>query len=54
MPTHFHKKPNNYVSHVQIKVSNLQSSVDYYKTIIGFKVLEQNYKYSNFNNRWYR
>lgn len=41
MPTHFHKKPNNYVSHVQIKVSNLQSSVDYYKTIIGFKVLEQ-------------
>ncbi|TSI03996.1 VOC family protein [Lysinibacillus sp. BW-2-10] len=41
MPTHFHKKPNTYVSHVQIKVSNLERSIEYYKTIIGFDVLEQ-------------
>lgn len=41
MPTHFHKKPNMYISHVQIKVSNLQRSIEYYKTIIGFDVLEQ-------------
>ncbi|QCR33696.1 VOC family protein [Lysinibacillus sp. SGAir0095] len=41
MPTHFHKKPNMYVSHVQLKVSNLERSIDYYKSIIGFDVLEQ-------------
>ncbi|PYF04238.1 VOC family protein [Ureibacillus chungkukjangi] len=41
MPTHFHKKPNMYVSHIQLKVSNLERSLDYYKNIIGFNVLEQ-------------
>lgn len=41
MSTHFHKKPNMYVSHVQIKVSNLQQSIEYYKAVIGFDVLEQ-------------
>lgn len=41
MSTHFHKKPNMYVSHVQIKVSNLKRSVEFYKTIMGFEVLEQ-------------
>lgn len=41
MTTHFHKKPNTYVSHVQIKVSNLERSLEYYKNIIGFRVLEQ-------------
>jgi len=41
MTTHFHKKPNFYVSHVQLKVSNLERSIDYYKTILGFNVLEQ-------------
>lgn len=41
MTTHFHKKPNTYVSHVQIKVSNLERSVEYYKNVIGFQVLEQ-------------
>ncbi len=41
MTTAFHKKPNQYVSHVQLKVSNLQRSIEYYKTIIGFDVLEQ-------------
>lgn len=41
MTTHFHKKPNMYTSHVQLKVSNLQRSIEYYTKIIGFKVLEQ-------------
>ena len=41
MPTHFHKKPNMYVSHVQLKVSSLKRSLAYYKTVIGFDVLEQ-------------
>ena len=41
MSTQFHKKPNTYVSHVQIKVSNLDRSVEYYKNIIGFDILEQ-------------
>jgi len=41
MPTHFHKKPNMYVSHVQLKVSNLERSIAYYKDILGFNVLEQ-------------
>ncbi|MBQ0139111.1 MAG: VOC family protein [Kurthia sp.] len=37
----FHKKPNLYVSHVQLKVSNLARSIEYYKSVIGFQVLEQ-------------
>lgn len=37
----FHKKPNLYVSHVQLNVSNLENSIEYYKTVIGFEVLEQ-------------
>ncbi|ATP41816.1 glyoxalase [Solibacillus sp. R5-41] len=41
MRKHFHKKPNMYTSHVQLKVSNLTRSIEYYTTIIGFKVLEQ-------------
>lgn len=40
MATHFHKKPNLYASHVQLKVSNLARSIEYYTTIIGFKVLQ--------------
>lgn len=41
MATHFHKKPNLYPAHVQLKVSNLARSIEYYTTIIGFKVLQQ-------------
>ncbi|WP_042476795.1 VOC family protein [Bacillus ndiopicus] len=44
MTTNFHKKPNMYTSHVQLKVSNLQRSLEYYTTIIGFKVLQQDEK----------
>ena len=41
MTTHFHKKPNLYTSHVQLKVSDLERSVEYYTAIIGFQVLNQ-------------
>ena len=39
MATHFHKKPNLYTSHIQLKVSDLERSIEYYTTIIGFQVL---------------
>ncbi|MFJ7668134.1 VOC family protein [Lysinibacillus sp. NPDC097195] len=38
---HFHEKPNTYVTNVEIKVSDLQRSLTYYREIIGFKVLQQ-------------
>lgn len=41
MTTPFHKKPNMYTSHVQLKVSDLTRSLEYYTTIIGFEVLKQ-------------
>lgn len=41
MTTHFHKKPNMYTSHVQLKVSNLATSIEYYTAVIGFSVLSQ-------------
>lgn len=41
MAKHFHKKPNLYPAHVQLKVSNLARSIEYYTSIIGFNVLEQ-------------
>ena len=41
MTTHFHKKPNLYTSHVQLKVSDLERSLAYYTAIIGFQVLNQ-------------
>lgn len=41
MATHFHKKPNLYPAHVQLKVSDLVRSIEYYTTVIVFKVLQQ-------------
>lgn len=41
MPLHFHQKPNMYTSHVQLKVSNLEKSIEYYTAVIGFTVLTQ-------------
>ncbi|MFF5995338.1 VOC family protein [Lysinibacillus sp. KU-BSD001] len=41
MTTHFHEKPNLYTSHVQLKVSDLKRSIEYYTTTIGFQVLKQ-------------
>ena len=41
MAKHFHEKPNMYVSHIQLKVSNLARSLEFYEKVIGFKVLER-------------
>ena len=38
---HFHEKPNTYVTNVEIKVSNLQRSLNYYQEVIGFKILKE-------------
>lgn len=37
----FHQKPVTFISHVHLKVQNLERSTAFYKDIIGFKVLEQ-------------
>lgn len=34
MVKHFHKKPNMYVSHIQIKVSDLARSVNFIKLLL--------------------
>lgn len=39
---HFFEKPNNFVQHVAIKVSNLTRSLDYYTNVIGLFTIEQN------------
>ncbi|WP_232697103.1 VOC family protein [Brevibacillus daliensis] len=37
----FHSKPITFVSHVKIKVENLERSLTFYQEVIGFKILEQ-------------
>lgn len=37
----YHNKPNTFVELVELKVADLQRSLEYYKNTIGFKVLEQ-------------
>lgn len=37
----FHKKPNTFVDHVNIKVENLERSLSFYQEVIGFSILEQ-------------
>ncbi|MGG3858094.1 VOC family protein [Metabacillus fastidiosus] len=37
----FHRKPNIFVSHVNIKVQDLERSLKFYEKIIGFQVLER-------------
>lgn len=37
----FHTKPTTFVGHVNIKVENLERSLQYYQEIIGFDILEQ-------------
>lgn len=37
----FHSKPNSYVSHVNIKVQDIDRSIKFYQEVIGFQVLEQ-------------
>lgn len=41
MTTAFHKKPNMYTSHLQLKVKDLNRSIEFYNTILGFTLLEQ-------------
>ena len=41
MATEFHKKPNMYPSHLQLKVRDLKKSIEFYTTVLGFRVLEQ-------------
>ncbi len=37
----FHSKPTTFVGHVNIKVENLERSLQYYQEIIGFNLLER-------------
>lgn len=37
----FHTKPTTFVGHVKIKVQNLNRSLQFYKGILGFDILEQ-------------
>ncbi|MFG3613607.1 VOC family protein [Rummeliibacillus sp. G93] len=37
----FHTKPTTFVGHVKIKVQNLNRSLQFYKDILGFNILEQ-------------
>lgn len=37
----FHSKQSTFVGHVNLKVENLERSLQYYKEIIGFDILEQ-------------
>ncbi|KRG12160.1 glyoxalase [Virgibacillus soli] len=37
----FHRKPKTFVGHVNIKVENLERSLQYYQEIIGFTILER-------------
>ncbi|MFJ7724978.1 VOC family protein [Neobacillus sp. NPDC097160] len=37
----FHKKPTTFVGHVKVKVENLQRSIEFYKDVLGFDILEQ-------------
>ncbi len=37
----YHEKPNMYVKHVEIKVTDLERSIKYYTEVIGFQILNQ-------------
>ncbi|KHE66992.1 VOC family protein [Halobacillus sp. BBL2006] len=41
MEKHFFQKPNTYVGHVEIKVSSLEKSKNFYRDILGLQILEQ-------------
>lgn len=35
----FHKRPNTFVNHVELRVQNLEQSLDFYRHFLGFEVL---------------
>ncbi|MBM4763022.1 VOC family protein [Bacillus sp. B15-48] len=37
----FHTKPTTFIGHVNVKVENLQRSIEFYKNVLGFDILEQ-------------
>jgi catechol 2,3-dioxygenase len=37
----FHSKPTTFISHVKVKVENLQRSIEFYQNVLGFDILEQ-------------
>lgn len=37
----FHQKPNIYANQIELKVEDLQRSLDFYQRIIGFKVIDK-------------
>ncbi|WP_096155033.1 VOC family protein [Bacillus sp. FJAT-45066] len=41
---HFHTHPTMYVRDIQLKVSNLSKSIEFYKNIVGFNVIRQDKK----------
>ena len=40
----FIASPSLKIDHVHLKVSNLQNSIDFYQSILGFKILENKSK----------
>jgi catechol 2,3-dioxygenase len=43
----FHQSPTTFVGEVTIKVKNLESSLEFYKKVIGFNILEKQKKQLN-------
>jgi len=37
----FHTKPTTFIGHVKVKVENLQRSIEFYRDVLGFDILEQ-------------
>jgi len=45
----FHHEPITFVDKVNLKVQDLERSIDFYTEVIGFKVLEQTSKFASFS-----
>src|SRR5690625_91236 len=43
----FHRAPIRFVSQVNLKVQNLERSIQFYQDVIGFKVLDQTERKAN-------
>ena len=42
--SNFHRKPNKFVNHIVLKVEDINRSKEFYKNIMGFKVLRESHK----------